>query len=156
MALHLPTDVLTALAEHPITRALAPADLDQLAQIGRVVQWHAGQPVFREGDCDDFLYLLMEGQVALEIDVPPRGRVRILTVGSGDILGWSSVYYQQPKAAKAISTEVSRALALDASRLRELSENDCAFGYRLTLLLLQVVSDRLKATRLQLLDIFKS
>jgi CRP/FNR family transcriptional regulator, cyclic AMP receptor protein len=156
MVLQASADVRAALQQHIITRGLEPADLDRLAEVAKPVEWQAGQPVFREGDRDDFLYLMTEGRVALEINVPSRGRVRILTIGSGDVLGWSSVYYQRPKAAKAIATELSRALALDAGRLRELSENDCGFGYRLTLLLLQVVSDRLKATRLQLLDVFKT
>jgi CRP-like cAMP-binding protein len=138
------------------TRDLESANLDRLAEIAKSVAWQPGQTIFREGDRDDFLYLVTEGHVALEITVPPRGRVRILTVGPGEVFGWSSVYYQKPKTAGATAIEPTRALALDATRLRELSEADPRFGYWLARRLLQVVSERLKATRLQLLDVFKS
>jgi CRP-like cAMP-binding protein len=148
-------DVATVLRSLAFTRELGPPDLDRLAALARPVEWQAGRTVFREGDRDDFLYLVVEGRVALEISVPPRGRARILTVGPGEVFGWSSVYYQQPKTAGATAVTPTRALALDAARLRELSEADCRFGYWLACRLLHVVSERLQATRLQLLDVFR-
>jgi CRP-like cAMP-binding protein len=149
-------DVHKLLRSLAFTRGLEPTDLERLADIARPVEWKAGQAVFREGDRDDFLYLLVEGQVALEITVPPRGRVRILTVGPGELFGWSSVYYQKPKTAGATTMEPTRALALDTTRLREWSEADSRFGYWLARRLLQVISERLQATRIQLLDVFKT
>ena len=144
--------VLRSLA---FVRNLDPEGLDRLAAIAKPIEWQMDESIFREGDCDGFLYLVTEGRVALEINVPPRGRTRILTVGPGEVLGWSSVFYQQPKTAGAIAVEFTRALALDASTLRQLSEADPRFGYWLSRRLLQVVSTRLKATRTQLLDVFK-
>jgi CRP/FNR family cyclic AMP-dependent transcriptional regulator len=149
-------DVHAILQRLTFTRDLGPADLQGLAEIAKPVSWQAGQAIFREGDRDDFLYLVVEGQAALEINVPPRGRVRILTVGPGEVFGWSSVYYQKPKTAGAAALEATQGLALDAARLRERSETDPRFGYWLARRLLEVVSERLKATRLQLLDVFKS
>ena len=149
-------DLLRALQSCPFTRNFGSADFDQLAKIAKRVEWQTGQVIFREGDNDDFLYLVVEGHVALEISVPPRGRVRILTIGPGEVFGWSSVYYQKPKTAEATAIEPTKAVALDAKKLREWSEIDPRFGYGLARYLLDVVSERLKATRLQLLDIFKS
>ncbi len=148
-------DVRSTLQGLAFTRDLPPADLDWLAEIARTIDWPAGQSIFREGEQDGNLYLVAEGQVALEITVPPRGRVRILTVGPGEVFGWSSVYSQKPKTAGATAVLSTRALALDAARLRDRSDSDCRFGYWLTHRLLDVVSDRLKVTRLQLLDVFK-
>jgi CRP-like cAMP-binding protein len=149
-------DVHTFLQSLVFTQGLESADLVRLAEIARQVVWKKGQTVFREGDRDDLLYLVLEGQVALEITVPPRGRVCILTVGPGEMFGWSSVYYQKPKTAGATTIEPTRALALDTTRLREWSEADARFGYWLARRLLQVISERLQATRMQLLDVFKS
>ncbi len=149
------SDVFTVLRNLAFTRNLEPADLDRLTKIARIVDWQAGQVIFREGDRDNFLYLVVEGHVALEISVPPRDRIRILTVGPGEVFGWSSVYYQKPKTAGATAMEPTRAVALDGAGLRELSEADSRFGYWLARYLLGVVSERLRATRLQLLDVFK-
>lgn len=149
-------DVHTVLGSLAFAQGLQPADLERLAEIAKPVEWQPGQTVFREGDRDDFLYLVVEGHVALEISVPPRGRVRILTVGPGEVFGWSGVFDQKPKTARAAAVEPTRALGVDAARLRALSEADCRFGYWLARRLLEVTSQRLQATRLQLLDVFKS
>ncbi len=115
-----------------------------------------GQTVFREGDLDPILYIVESGGVAIEVTVPGRGRVIILTVGPGEVFGWSSMFQQRPKTASARASSPTRALALDADRLRELCDTDPKLGYVLTRRLLEVVSERLKATRMQLLDIYGS
>ena len=75
-------------------------------------------------------------------------------MGPGEVFGWSSLFQQRPKTAAARTIEPTRALALDAGRLRELCDADPRLGYLLTRRILEVVSERLKATRMQLLDIY--
>jgi len=148
-------DVAAILRTLTFTRELEPDDLDRLRAMAQLVEWQEGDTIFREGDHDQFLYVVVGGRVALEVDVPTRGRVRILTVEPGDAFGWSSIFYQRPKTAGATASQPTRALALDASSLRELSEADARFGFWLARRLLEVVSARLKVTRVQLLDVFK-
>lgn len=150
------SEIQHVLQNLAFTRDLDPAHLERLAALATPVQWEVNQTIFREGDEDTFLYLVVEGRVAIDVSVPRRGRIRILTVDPGNVFGWSSVYYQQPKTAGATAIEPTKALALDAARLRELSEADCSFGYWLARRLLHVVSDRLKETRVQALDVYGS
>jgi CRP/FNR family cyclic AMP-dependent transcriptional regulator len=144
----------STLKDLTFTQGLDPGQLDQIAEIATPVQWGAGTVVFREGDRDSLLYVVEEGRVAIEITVPGRGRVIILTVGPGEVFGWSAVFHQRPKTASARTIEPATAFALDASRLRELCDADTRLGYVLTRRILEVVSERLKATRMQLLDIY--
>ena len=58
------------------------------------------------------------------------------------------------KHFKARTLEPVRALSFDGGRLRQACEQDAAFGYALMRQLLTVVSERLQATRLQLLDVY--
>jgi CRP-like cAMP-binding protein len=148
-------DSARSLLSHlAFTQGLVPEQQDRIAQIASRREWDAGTTVFREGDRDSVLYVVEEGKVAIEIAVPGRGRVVILTVGPGEVFGWSSLFYQRPKTASARTVEPTKALALDASRLRELCDVDTRLGYLLTRRILEVVSERLKATRMQLLDIY--
>jgi len=142
------------LLDLAITQGLDAGQRDQIARIAAPVQWDAGASVFREGDRDSLLYLVEEGRVAIEITVPGRGRVVILTVGPGEVFGWSSLFHERPKNASARTIEPVRALALDTGRLRELCDADPRLGYLLTRRILEVVSERLTATRMQLLDIY--
>jgi CRP-like cAMP-binding protein len=143
---------LSALA---FTAGLEPDQLDRLAELATPIQWEAGLTVFREGDRDSLLYVVEQGRIAIEVAVPGRGPVIILTVGPGEMFGWSSLFYQRPKTAAARTIEPTRALALDAVRLRELCDADPELGYALTLRTLHVVTERLKAARIQLLDLFQ-
>ena len=112
--------------------------------------------IYREGALGSPIYLVEEGLVALELVVPGRGPITIQTVGPGEIFGWSSLFYQRPKTSAARALTPTRAQALDSARLRSLCDSDPVFGYAFTRRILEVVSERLKATRIQLLDVFKS
>ena len=136
------------------TEGFADDQLDRLAELARPVHWDAEETVFREGDQDTVLSVVEEGRVAIEVTVPGRGRVTMLTIGPGEMSGWSSLFYQPPKTAAARAVEPTTALAFDALKLRALCEADPRLGYAFTSRTLQVVSERLKATRLQLLDLF--
>jgi CRP/FNR family transcriptional regulator, cyclic AMP receptor protein len=136
------------------TQGLGPDQQLRIAEIASPIAWDAGATVFREGDSDSMLYVVQAGRVAIEITIPGRGRVTILTVGPGEVFGWSSLFSMRPKTASARTVEPTRALALDAARLRALCDTDTHLGYLLTRRILDVVSERLNATRMQLLDIY--
>jgi CRP-like cAMP-binding protein len=143
-------------AELDFAAGFDASQIARLAEVATSVRWNAGQMIYREGDAGSPLYLVEEGLVAVELAVPGRGPVTIQTVSSGDIFGWSSLFYQRPKTNGARALVPTQAQALDTTRLRALCDGDPAFGYAVTRRILQVVSERLKATRIQLLDVFKS
>jgi CRP-like cAMP-binding protein len=142
--------------ERTIFEGLDPESLDRLAAIATPVDWAQGVTVFREGDTDAHLYLVDEGHVAIDLTVPGQRRTCILTVGPGEMFGWSSLFDARPKSAAARTIQPTRALALDAARLRALCDADPRLGYAVSRRILEAVAERLKAARLQLLDMFRS
>ncbi len=144
-----------ALTEHPFLAGLPPVHVDKLAEICFEKTFGEDEILFRESDPSGFFYLLLSGTVALEITAPGRV-VRIMTVGAGEELGWSSLMADGRKQFQARALEPVHALALDGSRLRKLCEADHEFGHNMMKRLLVVVSERLQNTRLQLLDIFST
>lgn len=149
------TAPLPDLSQLAFTAGLEPAQLKRLARLATPAEWPEGVTIFREGESDARLYLVSEGRVAIEVHVPGRGPVTILTVGPGEVFGWSSLFYQRPKTASARTVLATQAVAFDADGLRALCDKEPKLGYVLARRLLQVVSERLKATRIQLLDLYK-
>ncbi len=145
---------ISPLKDLPFTRGLAPEQLELVADLATRAEWAAGETVFREGDRDPVLYVVETGRIAIEVSVPGRGRVTILTLGPGEVFGWSSLFHDRPKTAAARAIEPTRAIALDAARLGALCDADPRLGYVLTRRILEVVAERLKATRIQLLDVY--
>ena len=128
--------------------------LMQLQAIAELRTFAAGEVIFRENtDCDN-VFLLASGQVALDMHVEGRGQVRILTIGSGELLGWSPLFSAGPMTATATALEATCALSLSGARLRELCETDHELGFRIMRQVAVALSQRLVATRLQLLDLF--
>ncbi|MFW6183463.1 MAG: cyclic nucleotide-binding domain-containing protein, partial [Chloroflexota bacterium] len=83
--------LVATLRANPWFQALKPDHFQKLVEIATEEQWGGDAMIFREGDPGNYLHLILEGQVALEIYVPGRGRVTVLTLGPDDIFGWSGV-----------------------------------------------------------------
>ncbi|GIW92368.1 MAG: hypothetical protein KatS3mg110_0409 [Pirellulaceae bacterium] len=126
----------------------------QFAVRGELEQCPAGTVLFREGSPAFALYLVVSGRVALEMRVPGRGDVRILTLGPGDMIGWSSLVGQRKMTATAVAIEDTQSIKLPAVTLQELCDQDHHFGYHLMRRMAEALAQRLLATRLQLLDLF--
>jgi CRP/FNR family cyclic AMP-dependent transcriptional regulator len=149
------SDLIAALKSIQWFSELDSASFDQLVQIAQLREAAAGEELFREGDKEDFLYLVLEGRIALEIYVPHRGRLRIYTAEPLDIIGWSSVtpsVRQRTAAARVVVP--SRLVAFDADGLRQACDQNHDLGYAVMRRLANVVASRLLITRLQLLDMF--
>jgi len=147
-------NVLAALQTLEFTRDLDPKHLEKLASISYEVNFAEGQTIFREGDVGEVVYLIQEGQAAVDIHVPGRGRVTILTVGPGELLGWSTLFPSKRKTAGGRTVTPVKAIAINGAQLRELIQSDHDLGCVLLWRVAEVIAERLKATRLQLLDIF--
>lgn len=142
------------LRESPFHQALSPGDLEKVAAIGSVEQFEPPTTLFHEGGLCDRLYLVSQGLVALEMCMPRRGCVRILTVGPREIVGWSALLSDMRMTARATVVESSTLIAFPARQLRALCDADHDVGYAVMTQICLALSSRLLATRLQLLDIF--
>ena len=107
--------------------------------------------IFREGDARHEFFLLLHGRVALEMMAQGKA-LRVHTLEGGDELGWSSVIVGRGKLFQARALEPVEALAFDGYALLERCRADTGFGYKIMHRLLGVVSERLQAARLQVLD----
>jgi CRP-like cAMP-binding protein len=134
--------------------ALPAHVLDFLAANSVLQRLPAGTVVFREGSANDNLYLVRSGRLALEMNVPGRGAVQILTVGPGEMAGWSSLLGEGKMTAGVSALEETEVVVAPAAQLRQLCEINHDFGFHLMRQMALALSKRLVATRLQLLDLF--
>jgi CRP-like cAMP-binding protein len=133
---------------------LPPEVVEHLAAEAAIQRVAAGTAVFREGSKNDNLYLVHRGRVALEMNFPGRGAVRILTLGPGEMVGWSSLIDHGKMTASAVAVEDTELVVAPAIKLKELSDANHNFGFHLMRRMASALAKRLVATRLQLLDLF--
>ena len=141
------------LSEHPFTRRFWPEHVAKLAAMAAEARFAPGEWIFHEGDHSSLFYLLIEGDVALEV-VSPGRPLRVATLYPGDVLGWSSITGENGKQFQARALEPVYALAFDGARLRHACEEDYAFGFAFLRAVLSVTSERLHSIRAQLLEAY--
>lgn len=143
------------MCANPWFERLSEKHLELFISISTLSSWTAGKMIFKEGDRDHGLYLLLSGRVALDISVPTRGRVTILTLSRNEIFGWSAVLpVEMIRTASARTILDSEAIVFNATALREACDQDHELGYIVYRRLTNVIAGRLMATRLQLLDMY--
>jgi len=143
------------LAEHPFLKGLESQYIKLLVGCASNVRFNAGQYVFREGEEANQFYMIRQGKVALEIHAAERGPITVQTIGEGDVLGWSWLIPPYRWRFDARAMELTRAIALDGKCLRDKSEEDHSLGYELLKRFSNIIVERLEATRLQLLDVYR-
>jgi CRP/FNR family transcriptional regulator, cyclic AMP receptor protein len=140
------------LSQLHFSAELPAVAVDRVAEIGELRECHIGEVLFREGSERREFYLLVSGRLVLTMQVPGRGDVPILTLGPGDPVAWSALIGEGRMTTSAVATESARLICISAERLDNLCCEDHEFGYYWMRALAIALSQRLMATRRQLLD----
>jgi CRP/FNR family cyclic AMP-dependent transcriptional regulator len=146
----------------------AGLDYAHLVQLSKVAQERTideGHYVFHEGDELEFFYLILEGAVAIVLEVPDQdvkqeisgqltGKVKtkdvtVSTVGTGDVFGWSGLIPPHTATAGARAVTSCRVVAFDCEELWQAFEQDCQFGLIMTRKGAQVIRERLRDMRIE-------
>jgi CRP/FNR family transcriptional regulator, cyclic AMP receptor protein len=149
------TQVLTQLLGQLRFSATLPLDvLERIGAFAKLRGYSAGTVLFREGSQNDRLLIVCLGRVALDIHVPGRGDIRILSLGPGDMVSWSALLGGGRMTTSAVAVEDTQVVSISAAEVLSLCESNYKFGYLLMQQVAKALADRLVATRLQLLDLF--
>jgi len=146
--------VAARISAHPFFAALTDQQRAALARDGRAVTFTAGQRLFDEGGIADRFWLIEQGGIALDMRVPGRGDQIVETLTSGTVLGWSWMNPPYRWHFGAVARVAITAIEFDAPSVRRRCDADPAFGYAAFRLFTPVITERLQATRLRLLDLY--
>lgn len=144
----------TILAEQPFFKGLELGYLELIGGCASEECFDAGEFIIHQDEDADRFYIICHGRVSLEVFAPERGTITIQTVGEGDVLGASWLFPPYRSHYDARALEFTRVIAFDARCLRGVCEKDHDLGYELMKRFAHIMMQRLKATRLQLLDVY--
>ncbi len=149
-----PLDTIKDVREHPFFKNLPEHVVQAVLSLAQEREYAEGAWLCREGDPADRFFLILSGTVAVELHAPHTGKRRIQTLGPGDAVGWSWLIPPHRWQFDVFTVHPTRVAEFDAERLRALCEQDHTVGYYVTKRLLEVVSRRLAAARIQLMDMY--
>ena len=142
------------LVHSPVFEGLDHDELELVAGCGKNVAVPAGERLFREGDPANTFFLVRHGLIALDAYVPNRGQVTVVTIGPGEIVGWSWLVPPYVWRLTARVVEAVRAVEFDGACLRRKCEEDPVLGYDLLSRFAGDLADHLQTAYLQVIDVY--
>jgi HEAT repeat protein len=104
-----------ALRQVELFSQLAADDLLQIASVAEERAFKAGEYLFYEGEEGDFMYLVLEGRIRIEV-----GEKEIAVIGAGKPTGEFSILDRRPRSASAHALENTRTLAIHSADMGQI------------------------------------
>lgn len=146
----------TLLRNHPRFKDFPDDFLAAVAGCGKNMVFKKGDYLFHEGEDADYLYMIREGLVSLEMDAPGQGPMTFMTETRGGVIGLTWLIPPYVWTFDARAREDTRIVAFDAHCLRGKCNKDPALGYAVMKQFMPVIVERLHDTRVQLLDLYRA
>jgi len=105
-----------ALAATPLFSGLSQEALESLVSELQLIQLADNEVLFHEGDPGDALYVIVEGEVAVQAEGPPR--VEMARLGPGSFIGEVALMTDQPRSATVTSVTTAELLRIDRATLK--------------------------------------
>lgn len=145
--------VLKVLSGHPFFKAFKPDHIKVLESCSSIAEFKQGEYVYRERTLANGLHVITEGKVAIELLVPGHDPFIIMTICAGGVLGWSWAFEPSLWYFSCRAMALTRTVFLEAECLRGKMKENYELGYALMRACGHVLEERLRGTRLQLLDL---
>jgi CRP-like cAMP-binding protein len=106
-----------------------------------------GQPVMRQGEAGNTMYVVVQGEVGVVVD----GK-EVAVLGEGEHFGEIALVDNQPRSASVVARGFGMLLAIDRDALREFCMMEPALGNMMLWKLLATLSERLRRANAQLVS----
>ena len=145
-------DIRAALKDNILFQDLAAHELNFLESIVYHRQYHAGEPVFRQGEVGVGMYIIVRGRVEIYVTdhSAPAAEFRdifITQLGGGDFFGELSLVEDGGRrTASAIAREETVLIGFFKPDLLQILERSPSTGVKIVFRLAEVLGRRLKET----------
>ena len=131
---------MVTLETSKLFRNLNAVELNALGQIAQELAFSPGQPIFKEGDPGDGVYMLKDGMVEISASVANNTERAIAQVHPGELFGEMAVLEVKPRSATARAAQNSAAYFIPRDELLAMVQRSPV----LALELLREISQRLR------------
>lgn len=141
------------LSQASLFEGLTEGQLKAIADISEKAAGQQGEVLFWEGDPAELLYILVEGEINLFVQLSSRPeRITVSVISQPyQTLGWSGLVAPNAYTASALCEVDSRLVAIDGAALTEILKDDPAMGFVVLGRIAEVMSSRMRNTRFSLI-----
>lgn len=141
------------LSQTGLFGGLTEEQLKAIADISEEITCQHGEVLFWEGDLAEYLYILLEGEVNIFVQLSSRPeRVTVSVISQPyQTLDWSGLVAPNVYTASALCEADCRLVAVDGEALMEVLMGDPAMGFVVMQRIAEVMGDRMRNARFALL-----
>jgi CRP/FNR family cyclic AMP-dependent transcriptional regulator len=147
-------NVINTLRGISFLNDIDPDNLQQIASIAEIRVYDTNDILFHEGEPAEYVYLVVTGRIMLELCPATIYQKNLMSVGPGEMLGWSSFVEQRNYASTGVVTAPTQLVKIDGKRLRAICDRDPEFGYDFMHRIMRALAKRLTTTWSQLANIY--
>lgn len=112
-----------------------------------------GTTLFEEDRPATDLFVLQTGRIVIMMSGAQGHQTLVYSVEPGQAFSWSALVPPRKYTASAVAVESSETIVINGRKLAHLLKKNPALGYKVMCRIAQLISKRLRHTRLQLLNI---
>ena len=139
--------VAECISEQNFFSGLSPELISFLAGCASGRQIESGQVLFSLGEHADRFFLILNGNIRVEIAAIMGPALKVQSLGSGQILGWSWLIPPHKWSFQARAEAQSSLLEFNGQKVLARCEEDPKFGYELLKRFASLMSERLETPR---------
>ncbi|MCA1778790.1 MAG: cyclic nucleotide-binding domain-containing protein [Xanthomonadaceae bacterium] len=141
-----------SLAEAPVFSGLSDEYLDRLAGQASEMTVDEGTCLFRGGDPAAHFYLLLDGEISIEIPAVSGPVLQVQKLSPVRVLGWSWLIRPYKWSFNARAVSECRVLEFDGKAVLADCDADPAFGYEVVKRFSGLMAERLDAAHRKMMD----
>ena len=147
-------NVIKTLQGISFLHGIDPDHLQQIASIAEIRIYDTNDILFHEGEPAEHVYLVVSGRIVLELCPATIYTKKLMSVGPGEMLGWSSFVEQRNYASTGVVVAPTQLVKIDGKKLRAICDRDPEFGYDFMHRIMRALAKRLTTTWSQLANIY--
>jgi len=125
---------------------------DWLAAQARETRFDDGQLVARQGDAADRFFLVLEGELVVEVPALAGPSLEITRLGPGKVFGWSWLIEPYRWHFNARAAGATRVLDFDGLAILKRADEEPRFGYALLRRFSALMGTRLESAQRTMMD----
>jgi len=143
---------MDTIRNHTFFAGLDGAILDYLENCATEREVSANEVLFRFDDPADRFYVVVSGEITVEVAAIEGPPLELQLLGPGKILGWSWLIPPYRWSFQARAVTPSTVIEFDGAAILLKCEQDPVFGYALMKRFSGLMSDRLTAARRRMME----
>jgi CRP-like cAMP-binding protein len=146
---------METIPQAEIMSGLNEQQRQQIRSLGRIDDYEQNAVICTQGDDSRKLYLVEEGQVAVEPEYGRGMRIPISIVSPGQAFGWSALVPPYRLTATVVALSKTRVISIERDALLSLMRAEPSLGVTIMQNVASVIASRLQNLELELVGLIQ-